>query len=237
MQKESCYKFVPGTSHLFHDALYHLSQERFNLLRKAFQTDTTAKMQEEEIPAVLRRYLECLAVPIIPADALRNWPTTDPAEYVRRTSGISMYNPPTVTELLILEHSLAILNLRIRRVDLLVYLLLCMYTCDRTGPYKLRGIFVKTYGPDIVGRSIRSDREYKTLEFLVNNIPEIVFAITFLEGGKSSYAMEERYEKARARLTEQLKLKTQIMVVRDDRRKAEIRNHTQTKRSKRWGFL
>ena len=232
MQKGSCHKFVPGTSHPLCDTLYHLSQKRFDLLRKAFQTDTTAKMQEEEIPAVLRKYLECLAVPIIPADALRNWPSTVPREYSRRTSGISIYHVQSMQELLILEHSLAILNLRIRRVDLLVYLLLCMYAWDRTGPYETRGTFVKTYGPYICGRSNRSDRNQDTLEYLVKNIPEIVFTIKFRERRKSSYAMEERYEKARARLTKQIKLKTQKMV-EYDRWVREVRNRTQTQRSKR----
>jgi hypothetical protein len=182
-------------------------------------------MQKEEIPAVLLRYLECLAVPIIPEDALRDWPSTITEEYL---SGIGSELSCLVTsleELLTLEHCLAILNLRIGRGDLLIYLLLCIAAYDTTCTYWTRGPFLNTYGPYICGRNHRSNHDQVILRYLIKSVRRIIYCIneTFQEDKEPSFDMVEQYEGARARLKKLIELKRQQVVI-EDREWKERRN-------------
>jgi hypothetical protein len=128
-----------------------------------FRTNSTAEIAVEEIPSLLCKYLESLALPIIPEDSLQKWPDAGVTLNVRRQDKVA-----------VLKHCLAILNLERCRRDLLMYLLFYMADFASTsGRYSAAEDLASWYGPYICGRNYRQPREKKILVSLIKMVDNI----------------------------------------------------------------
>jgi hypothetical protein len=151
-----------------------------SFVRKIFKTDLETsrtslegEMAAEEMPLLLCRYLECLAVPIIPEDALRTWPQVRAAAFYLLQDNVAT-----------LENTLAIQDLDGCRRDLLIYLLLYMASYRwASSPCSLDHLAM-LYGPYICGRNHRQPREKGILVFLILRAGQIADEFRVADTGK-----------------------------------------------------
>lgn len=164
MRKASKHLFSRSTPQRLSNTPYPLSQNRFDYLRKTLRINTTVEMKKEEIQTVLLKYLGCLAIPIIPEDALRRWPESDVGKKCRVHRAFGL---PT------LEHCLAIQDLECDRRDLLGYLLLYMAKYSSASTDVTATHLAMMYGPYICGRNYEQEREQSILVFLIDQAEQI----------------------------------------------------------------
>lgn len=120
------------------------------------------------MPLLLCRYLECLAVPIIPEDNLRKWPVGESPIYAVRT---------IFDTVKVLEHCVAIMELGRCRRDLLIYFLLYMAMYASESGYMRPAIvedLARLYGPYLCGRNYQQQREKEILVYLIKKVNPIV---------------------------------------------------------------
>jgi hypothetical protein len=133
-------------------------------------------MNREETQTVLLRYLGCLAVPIIPQDALRKWPQA---------------GTETSWAVDTLERSLAMVNLRRHRFELLMYLLLYMAEYGRWGAdSRSYEDLASTYGPYICGRNYSKSAERSFLSGLMESAAQI--AGEFMEADRKKGNLKDK---------------------------------------------
>jgi hypothetical protein len=159
-------------------------------------------MAAEEMPLLLCRYLECLAVPIIPEDALRTWPQVRAA-----------FDPLLQDNVGTLENTLAIQDLGGCRRDLLIYFLLYManylYASSPCTPDHL----VMLYGPYICGRNYRQPREKGILVFLIWRAGQIADEFRVADTGKLKKG------RLRVNIVEKLELEKKKRAEEEEKRK------------------
>lgn len=196
-----------------------LKQERFNLLRNTFITNSTAHMARPEIPALLFRYLGCLAVPIIPKDALQRWPGA------RAEFDLDLWRQD------VLEQCLAIANLRRSRRDLLMYLLIHMANYEFTSvrPNPVEDV-ASWYGLYICGRNYQQPREKYIMETLIKRTEQICieFRIAREMPGHVRDVLTRRLESEKRRAEAELekrKAEAEAEGEADARRKQEAREN------------
>ncbi|KAH7094648.1 hypothetical protein FB567DRAFT_9146 [Paraphoma chrysanthemicola] len=163
-----------------------LAQERINTLRDT-KTPCMAGIKVREMPTLLCRYLECLAVPIIPSDPLQKWPK--PNESKTRDSELH-------GDISMSEQYIAISDLERSRRDLLLYFLgyMANYLLLSVGQYPriTTEELVGLYGPFICGEKFKTSEFNWLLPFLVKRAKTILL---FFRGASWSAEMRERLVK------------------------------------------